>query len=69
MRLNVCFNEMAPFGSFATLIKGCCSYGRNGGQPTRGEEMASPQGMEVFVVERHVLPEDFVYFPALCGVQ
>ena len=33
------------------------------------EEMANPQGMEVFVVERHGLPEDFVFFPALCGVQ
>ena len=33
------------------------------------EEMANPQGMRVFAVERHGLPEDFVYFPALCGVQ
>ena len=33
------------------------------------EEMANPQGMKVFAVERHGLPEDFVYFPALCGVQ
>ena len=34
------------------------------------EEMANPQGMKVFaVVERPGLPEDFVYFPALCGVQ
>ena len=32
-------------------------------------EMANPQGMEVFVVERPGLPEDFVSFPALCGVQ
>ena len=30
------------------------------------EEMAKPQGMKVFAVERHRLPEDFVYFPALC---
>ena len=38
MRLNVCFfNEMALFGPFAALIKGCSSYGRNGGQPTRGD--------------------------------
>ena len=35
MRLNVCFNEMALFGLFAALIKGCSSYGRNGGQSTR----------------------------------
>ena len=33
------------------------------------EEMANPQGMKVFAVERSALPEDFVYFPALCGVQ
>ena len=33
------------------------------------EEMADPQGMKVFAVERPGLPEDFVYFPALCGVQ
>ena len=33
------------------------------------EEMANPQGMKVFVAERPGLPEDFVYFPALCGVQ
>ena len=33
------------------------------------EEMANPQRMEVFAVERPGLPEDFVPFPALCGVQ
>ena len=33
------------------------------------EEMANPQRMKVFAIERHELPEDFVYFPALCGVQ
>ena len=33
------------------------------------EEMANPQGMEVFAVDRRGLPEVFVYFPALCGVQ
>ena len=33
------------------------------------EEMPNPQGMEVFAVERPGLPEDFVSFPALCGVQ
>ena len=35
---------------------------------TQGE-MANPQGMKVFAVERHGLPEDFMYFPDLCGVQ
>ena len=33
------------------------------------EEMTNPQGMKVFAVERPGLPEDFVFFPALCGVQ
>ena len=33
------------------------------------EKMANPQEMKVFAVERPGLPEDFVYFPALCGVQ
>ena len=34
------------------------------------EEMTNPQGMKVFAVERHGLPEDFVYVPALmCRVQ
>ena len=33
------------------------------------EEMANSQGMKVFVVERPELPEEFMFFPALCGVQ
>ena len=33
------------------------------------EEIADPQGMEVFAVERPGLPKYFVSFPALCGVQ
>ena len=33
------------------------------------EERANLQGMKVFAVERPGLPEDFVYVPALCGVQ
>ena len=32
------------------------------------EEMANPQGMKVFAVERPGIPEDFVSFLALCGV-
>ena len=32
-------------------------------------EMASPQSMKVFVIDRHGLPEEFVYFRDLCGVQ
>ena len=33
------------------------------------EEMTNPQIMKMFAVERHDLPEDLVYFRALCGVQ
>ena len=33
------------------------------------EKMINPQGMKVFAVERPGLSEDFVSFPALCGVQ
>ena len=33
------------------------------------EEMANPQGIKVFTVERPGLPEDFASFSALCGVQ
>ena len=34
------------------------------------EEMANPQGMIFFAVEKNGLPEDFVPFRALlCGVQ
>ena len=33
------------------------------------EEMADPQAVKVFAVERPGLPEFFVYFRALCGVQ
>ena len=33
------------------------------------EEMTNPQVMKVYAVERPEIPEDFVSFPALCGVQ
>ena len=33
------------------------------------EEMANPQGIKAFAVERPGLPDDSVSFPALCGVQ
>ena len=36
---------------------------------TPQDEMANPQGMKVFAVERHRLPEDFVYFRTMCGAQ
>ena len=33
------------------------------------EKMASPQDIKVFAGEGHGLPENFMSFPALCGVQ
>ena len=33
------------------------------------DEMANPQVMKMFAVERRVFPEYFVSFRALCGVQ
>ena len=33
------------------------------------EEMANPQGIKVLAIERYELPEDFVSFPALFGLQ
>ena len=33
------------------------------------EEMANPQGIHFFVIERHGLPEDFVSFRDPWGVQ
>ena len=67
MRLNACFNEMALFGMFAALIKGAVAAMAEM-EVSPQEEMANPQGMKVFAVERPGLPEDFVSFPALCGV-
>ena len=70
MRFNVCVNEIGLFGPFKVSIKGCIKFyscGRNRNHPTRRD--GQPQGMKVFAVERHRLPEDFVSFRALCGVQ
>ena len=70
MRLNVCFfNEMALFGPFVALIKGCVAAMMAEMEVSPQEEMANPQGMKVFAVERPGLPEDFVSFTPLRGVQ
>ena len=54
MRLNVCFNEMAPFGPFAVFIKGRSTYGRMAKiEVNPQEEMANPQDMKEFAVKRH----------------
>ena len=67
MRLNVCFNEMALFGLLQLLSKAVAAMA--GMEVSPQEEMANPQGKKVFAVERPGLPEGFVSFPALCGVQ
>ena len=68
MRLNVCFNEMALFGPFAALIKKVVAALAEI-EVSPQEEMANPQRMKVFAVERPGLRADFVSFPSLCGVQ
>ena len=54
-------------GHLQLLSKAVAAMAEMEGSPQ--EEMANPQGMKVFAVERSELPEDFVSFPALCGVQ
>ena len=67
MRLNVCFNEMALFGPFAALSRAIAVMAEMEASPQGG--MANSQGMKVFAVERPGLPEDYVSFPALRGVE
>ena len=70
MRLNVCFNYIVPFGPFSALLSIAAVVAVMAEmEVSPQEEMANPQRMKVFAVERHGLPEDFVYFSALCGVQ
>ena len=54
-------------GHLQLLSKAVADMAEMEGSPQ--EEMAKPQGMKVVAVERPGLPEDFVSFPALCGVQ
>ena len=70
MRLNVsALTKMAPFGLlyFQLLSMAVAVMAEIVVSPQ--EEMTNPQGAKVFAVERHGLPEDFVYFRALCGIQ
>ena len=56
-----------PLGHLQPLSKAVAAMAEMEDSPQ--EEMANPQGTKVFAVERPGLPEDFVSFPALCGVQ
>ena len=72
IRLNACFNEMAPMkwrhlGHLQLLSRAVAVMAEM--EVSLQEEITNPQGMKVFAVERHGLPEDFVSLPALCGVQ
>ena len=69
MRLNACFNELALYsmGHLQLLSKAVAAMAEMEVSPQK--EMAGPQGMKVFAVERPGLPEDFVSVPALCVMQ
>ena len=49
--------KWAPFGPFAALMTGMAEM-----EVSPQEEMANPQDIKAFAVERHGLPEDFVSF-------
>ena len=66
MRLNVCFNEICYLGYLQLLSKAVAAIAEMEVSPQ--EEIANPQGMKVFAVEKPGLPGDFVSFPVLCGV-
>ena len=57
--------------AFSAFIKGCISVYSAVAEKevSPQDEMVNPQGMKVFAVERHGLPDDFVYFCDLYGVQ
>ena len=54
---------MVQFGSFAAFIEDCSTYDRDGEMKViPHKEMTYAQGMKMFAVERHAVPEDFVGF-------
>ena len=55
MRLNVCFNEMAPFGPFAAVI-------RAQKEVCPRDEMAESPGTSVFPIERYEFRREFRVF-------
>ena len=69
MRWNIGFNEMELFGPLPALIKARAAAVMAEMEVSAQDKMANPQGIKVFAVERHGLSEDFVPFPALCGLQ
>ena len=68
MRLTVCFNEKWRYlDHLQILLKAVAAMAEMKVGPQ--EEMAKPQEMKVFAVERPGLPVDFVFLLALCGVR
>ena len=61
---------MVPFGYFQFLSRAVSASTIMAEMEVSPQnEMANPQGMKVFVIDRHGLPEEFVYFRALCSLQ
>ena len=56
MRLNVCVNDMEPFGPFAAIIQGKTHFdsdGSKGGCPQG--ELADPPGTNMFLIDRDMV--------------
>ena len=70
MRLNVCVNEMAPFGLFASVLSRAkhrlTAMAQKEVCPR--DEITDPPGTNVFTIDRHGFTEGFVSFRKLCGV-
>ena len=69
MRLDVCVNELTPFGPFAAIIKGkhpLTAMAQKKVCPQ--DERADLLGTNVLLVNRHCFAEGFVSFRTLRGV-
>ena len=64
MRLDICVNQMQLLPRAVSPLTVVAKM-----EVSPHDEMANSQGMRVFAVEIYELPEDFVSFLALCGVQ
>ena len=61
------WRHLENFGFFSRVVLAFTAVAKMEVSPQ--DEMANPQGMKVFAVEKHGRPKDFVPFCALCGVQ
>ena len=67
---DVCINEMAPFGQFNLSSRAVPPFTVVAEMDVSPQdEMANPQGMQVFAHQRHGLSETLCIFRALRGVQ